>query len=185
MASTDPPWQNWDSPCPQQQQPGWMSNVKIAIIVVGSITILLGLACCLNCWYRHRDKTEEEDDGFPKDGEELERQPMNNEDQHYEAQSPRPGTRLPTSPALAQLIARSGNPEPERTPQACRPRRNTMVFSPHHGRQITRAMTIQQGHLRRLHSMDDMEQQPLRKQHRRNPSMSQWEITTTTPDAPP
>ena len=36
----------------------WVSNVKIAIAVVVSIVVILGIAFCLNCCYRHRHKPE-------------------------------------------------------------------------------------------------------------------------------
>ena len=37
----------------------WVSNVKIAIAVVTGIMVVIGIAVCLNCCYRHRHKSEE------------------------------------------------------------------------------------------------------------------------------
>ena len=37
----------------------WVSNVKLAIAVVTGIMVVIGIAVCLNCCYRHRHKPKE------------------------------------------------------------------------------------------------------------------------------
>ena len=53
----------------------WVSNVKIAIAVVTGITVVIGIAVCLNCCYRHRHKPEEIPVDIERGGPILRRHP--------------------------------------------------------------------------------------------------------------